>query len=131
MCEVVLFDFGIVDVIEVVFVVFGEGKVVMLLILFMELVEVNGEVDVKIVYIFGFDRFVIKVSLGFFDNLFFGLFSFNGLMILFFVKMGLVEVLFFDNGYLIDICMVVVGVVVVWYLVFLKVIIVGVIGMGV
>lgn len=106
-------DIEIIDCIENVFVKLVGGDVVMLFILLMVMLDVNVEVDVKIVYIFGFDGFVIKVSFGFFNNLVIGLLSLNGFMVLLLVKIGQVQVVFLDNGYFMDIWMVVVGVVVV------------------
>ena len=96
-------DERIVDIVEEAFRALARGDVVMPPVLSMDLPMVNGEVDVKTAYIPGFDGFAIKVSPGFFDNPALGLASLNGLMILFSAKIGLVEALFLDNGYLTDI----------------------------
>lgn len=104
--------------------------VVMLLILNFVLLVCYVEVDVKIVYLLCFDSFVIKVSFGFFDNLLFGLLSLNGLMFVLLVCIGLIEVVLFDNGYLMVVCIVVVGVVVVCWFVCVDVYCVVIVGVG-
>lgn len=124
-------DLAMVDVIERAFEFLASGAVVMPPILSMELAEVNGEVDVKTAYIPGFDGFAIKVSPGFFDNPKLGLPSLNGLMILFSAKTGLVEVVFFDNGYLTDIRTAAAGAVAARHLAPEHVTTAGVIGTGV
>jgi ectoine utilization protein EutC len=95
-------DIAVVDVIERAFAALAAGNVVMPPVLSMEIAEAHGEVDVKTAYIPDFDGFAIKVSPGFFDNPKIGLPSLNGLMILFSARTGLVDALFFDNGYLTD-----------------------------
>lgn len=128
---VVALDLTTVDVIESAFAALASGKVVMPPILSMELAEANGEVDVKTAYIPGFDGFAIKVSPGFFDNPKLGLPSLNGLMILFSAKTGLVEAVFFDNGYLTDIRTAAAGAVAARHLAPAEVTTAGVIGTGV
>lgn len=129
--EVMALDLTTVDVIERAFAALASGKVVMPPILSMELAEANGEVDVKTAYIPGFDCFAIKVSPGFFDNPKLGLPSLNGLMILFSAKTGLVEAVFFDNGYLTDIRTAAAGAVAARHLAPAEVTTAGVIGTGV
>jgi len=129
--EVMALDLTTVDVIERAFAALASGKVVMPPILSMELAEANGEVDVKTAYIPGFDCFAIKVSPGFFDNPKLGLPSLNGLMILFSAKTGLVEAVFFDNGYPTDIRTAAAGAVAARHLAPAEVTTAGVIGTGV
>lgn len=129
--QVVTLDISVVDIIEQAFAALGSGQVVMPPILSMELIEANGEVDVKTAYIPGFESFAIKVSPGFFDNPSLGLPSLNGLMILFSAKTGLVEALFLDNGYLTDLRTAAAGAVAARSLAPTQVPVAGVIGTGV
>mgnify|MGYP001552579074 CR=1 FL=1 len=124
-------DLQTVDVIERAFAALATGQVVMPPILSMDLLEANGEVDVKTAYIPGFDGFAIKVSPGFFDNPKIGLPSLNGLMILFSATTGLVEAVFLDNGYLTDIRTAAAGAVAARHLAPKQVHTAGVIGTGV
>lgn len=101
--RLVSLDLTTVNVIEAAFAALATGGVVMPPILSMDLPAAHGEVDVKTAYIPGFDGFAIKVSPGFFNNPALGLPSLNGLMILFSATTGLVQALYFDNGYLTDI----------------------------
>jgi ornithine cyclodeaminase len=77
--------------------------VVMPPILRLDIVEANGEVDVKTAYVPGLESFAIKISPGFFDNPGLGLPSVNGLMVLLSARTGLLEAALFDNGYLTDV----------------------------
>ena len=69
----------------------------------LDILDNNGEIDVKTAYIPGVDSLSIKISPGFFDNPSLGLPSTNGLMVLFSAKTGLLEALLLDNGYLTDV----------------------------
>ena len=69
----------------------------------LDILDNNGEIDVKTAYIPGLDSLAIKISPGFFDNPSLGLPSVNGLMVLFSTRTGLVEALLLDNGFLTDI----------------------------
>ena len=99
----VALDRDAVAAVEEGFAALATKPVVMPPILRLDIVESNGEVDVKTAYVPGIDSFAIKVSPGFFDNPKLGLPSLNGLMILFSAKTGLVEALLLDNGYLTDV----------------------------
>ena len=77
--------------------------VVMPPIMRLDIIENNGEIDVKTAYIPGVDSLAIKISPGFFDNPNLGLPSTNGLMVLFSTRTGMVEALLLDNGYLTDV----------------------------
>ena len=78
-------------------------SVVMPPIMRLDIIENNGEIDVKTAYIPGIDSLAIKISPGFFDNPGLGLPSTNGLMVLFSTRTGMVEALLLDNGYLTDV----------------------------
>ncbi len=92
-----------VDCIEQAFRALATRAVVMPPIMRLDIVEHNGEIDVKTAYIPGVDSLAIKISPGFFDNPKLGLPSVNGLMVLFSTRTGLVESLLLDNGYLTDV----------------------------
>jgi len=77
--------------------------VIMPPIMRLDIMDNNGEIDVKTAYIPGLDSLAIKISPGFFDNPKLGLPSVNGLMVLFSTKTGMVEALLLDNGFLTDI----------------------------
>ncbi|MCG4452736.1 cyclodeaminase [Pseudomonas sp. MMS21-TM103] len=96
-------DQAALEAVEAGFAALGRGEVEMPPILSMNIVESNGEVDVKTAHIRGWPCFAIKISPGFFDNPALGLPSLNGLMLLFSAKTGLVEAVLFDEGYLTDI----------------------------
>jgi len=92
-----------IDCVESAFHALATKSVVMPPIMRLDIVENNGEIDVKTAYIPGLDSLAIKISPGFFDNPKLGLPSVNGLMVLFSTKTGLVESLLLDNGFLTDI----------------------------
>lgn len=85
------------------FAALGRGGVVMPPILRLDIVEKNGEMDVKTAYVQGLDSFALKVSTGFFDNPKLGLPSLSGMMTLISAHTGRVEAVLLDNGYLTDI----------------------------
>ena len=96
-------DLAAVECVENAFHALATKSVVMPPIMRLDIVENNGEIDVKTAYIPGVDSLAIKISPGFFDNPELGLPSVNGLMVLFSTRTGMVEALLLDNGYLTDI----------------------------
>ena len=93
-------DSDAVDCVEQAFQALATRAVIMPPIMRLDIVENNGEIDVKTAYIPGLDSLAIKISPGFFDNPSLGLPSTNGLMVLFSTRTGMVEALLLDNGYL-------------------------------
>ncbi|HET8729212.1 MAG TPA: cyclodeaminase [Alphaproteobacteria bacterium] len=85
------------------FAALGRGGVAMPPILRLDVVEHNGEMDVKTAYVPGLDSFALKVSTGFFDNPKLGLPSLSGMMMLLSATTGRVEAVLLDNGYLTDV----------------------------
>lgn len=96
-------DLQSVECIERAFHSLASKAVVMPPIMRLDILDNNGEIDVKTAYIPGLDSLAIKISPGFFDNPAIGLPSVNGLMVLFSTRTGLVEALLLDNGFLTDI----------------------------
>ena len=96
-------DLAAVDCVEQAFHALATKSVIMPPIMRLDIMENNGEIDVKTAYIPGLDSLAIKISPGFFDNPRLGLPSVNGLMVLFSTRTGLVEALLLDNGFLTDI----------------------------
>ena len=96
-------DLDAIECVENAFPALATKSVVMPPIMRLDIIENNGEIDVKTAYIPGVDSLAIKISPGFFDNPSLGLPSTNGLMVLFSTRTGLVEALLLDNGYLTDI----------------------------
>ena len=96
-------DLAAVECVENAFDALATKAVVMPPIMRLDIIESNGEIDVKTAYIPGVDSLAIKISPGFFDNPSLGLPSINGLMVLFSTRTGLVEALLLDNGYLTDV----------------------------
>ncbi|MCD7059377.1 ectoine utilization protein EutC [Pelagibacterium xiamenense] len=101
--DLVPLDADAVACVEDAFATLAAGKVAMPDILRLDILEANGEVDVKTAYVPGLDSFAIKVSPGFFDNPKIGLPSVNGLMVVLSARTGLLEALLLDNGYLTDV----------------------------
>jgi ornithine cyclodeaminase len=95
-------DLAVVDCVENAFHALATKSVVMPPIMRLDILENNGEIDVKTAYIPGVDSLAIKISPGFFNNPSLGLPSVNGLMVLFSTRTGMVEALLLDNGYLTD-----------------------------
>ncbi|HKJ50411.1 MAG TPA: cyclodeaminase [Gammaproteobacteria bacterium] len=95
-------DLASVECVENAFHALATKSVVMPPIMRLDIIEHNGEIDVKTAYIPGVDSLAIKISPGFFDNPSLGLPSVNGLMVLFSTRTGMVEALLLDNGYLTD-----------------------------
>jgi ectoine utilization protein EutC len=96
-------DLDAIECVEGAFHALATKSVIMPPIMRLDIIENNGEIDVKTAYIPGVDSLAIKISPGFFDNPNLGLPSINGLMVLFSTRTGLVEALLLDNGYLTDI----------------------------
>jgi ornithine cyclodeaminase len=96
-------DLAAIECVEQAFHALATRAVVMPPIMRLDIIEHNGEIDVKTAYIPGVDSLAIKISPGFFSNPALGLPSINGLMVLFSTRTGLVEALLLDNGYLTDI----------------------------
>jgi ornithine cyclodeaminase len=96
-------DLDAIECIEGAFHALATKAVIMPPIMRLDIIENNGEIDVKTAYIPGADSLAIKISPGFFDNPNLGLPSVNGLMVLFSTRTGMVEALLLDNGYLTDI----------------------------
>ena len=96
-------DLAAIECVEQAFHALATKAVVMPPIMRLDIVEHNGEIDVKTAYIPGVDSLAIKISPGFFDNPKIGLPSVNGIMVVFSTRTGLVEALLLDNGYLTDI----------------------------
>jgi ornithine cyclodeaminase len=96
-------DLDAIECIEQAFHALATKSVVMPPIMRLDILEHNGEIDVKTAYIPGLDSLAIKISPGFFDNPSLGLPSINGLMVLFSTRTGLVEALLLDNGFLTDV----------------------------
>jgi ornithine cyclodeaminase len=92
-----------VECVEQAFHALATKAVVMPPIMRLDILDNNGEIDVKTAYIPGLDSLAIKISPGFFDNPSLGLPSANGLMVLFSTRTGMVEALLLDNGYLTEI----------------------------
>ncbi len=96
-------DLKSIDCIEQAFESLATSQVVMPPIMRLDILDHNGEIDVKTAYIPGLDSLAIKISPGFFDNPSLGLPSVNGLMVVFSTRTGIVEALLLDNGFLTDI----------------------------
>ncbi len=96
-------DLSAIECVENAFHALATKAVVMPPIMRLNIIENNGEIDVKTAYIPGVDSLAIKISPGFFDNPNLGLPSVNGLMVLFSTRTGMVEALLLDNGYLTDV----------------------------
>ncbi len=96
-------DLGVIECIENAFHALATKAVVMPPIMRLDIIDNNGEIDVKTAYIPGVDSLAIKISPGFFDNPKIGLPRVNGLMVLFSTRTGMVEALLLDNGFLTDV----------------------------
>lgn len=96
-------DLASIECVENAFHALATKAVIMPPIMRLDIIENNGEIDVKTAYIPGIDSLAIKISPGFFDNPRLGLPTGGGLMVLFSTRTGLVEALLLDNGYLTDV----------------------------
>ena len=88
-------DLAAVECVEKAFHALATKAVVMPPIMRLDIIENNGEIDVKTAYIPGVDSLAIKISPGFFDNPSLGLPSTNGLMVLFSTRKASANVLTF------------------------------------
>jgi ornithine cyclodeaminase len=93
-------DLAAIECVEQAFHALATRAVVMPPIMRLDIVENNGEIDVKTAYVPGFDNLAIKVSTGFFDNPKIGLPSSDALMVLFNTRTGIIEALLLENSYL-------------------------------
>ncbi len=93
-------DLSTIDCIEQAFHALATRAVVMPPIMRLDIVEHNGEIDVKTAYLPGFDSLAIKISTGFFDNPKIGMPSSDALMVLFNTHTGIIEALLLENSYL-------------------------------
>ncbi|MDH3761003.1 MAG: ectoine utilization protein EutC [Gammaproteobacteria bacterium] len=96
-------DLATIECVENAFHALATKAVVMPPIMRLDIIDNNGEIDVKTAYIPGVDSLAIKISPGFFDNPSLGLPTTGGLMVLFSTRTGMVEALLLDNGYLTDV----------------------------
>jgi ornithine cyclodeaminase len=96
-------DLAAIECVENAFEALATKAVVMPPIMRLDIIDNNGEIDVKTAYIPGVDSLAIKISPGFFDNPSLGLPTTGGLMVLFSTRTGMVEALLLDNGYLTDV----------------------------
>ena len=89
-----------IECVEQAFHALATMAVAMPPIMRLDIVENNGEIDVKTAYIPGFNNLAIKISTGFFDNPKIGLPSSDALMVLFNTRTGIIEALLLENSYL-------------------------------
>ncbi|SMQ64273.1 ornithine cyclodeaminase [Bacillus sp. OV166] len=92
-----------VKLVQDAFTKLSNNEAVMPPIMRVDIVDQNGEVDVKTAYIKGKEMFAIKISSGFFNNYQLGLPTGNGMMILINTQTGVPEAILLDNGYLTDV----------------------------
>jgi ornithine cyclodeaminase len=93
-------DLDAIECVEQAFHALATRVVVMPPIMRLDIVEHNGEIDVKSAYIPGFDNLAIKMSTGFFDNPAMGLPSSDALMVLFNTRTGIIEAVLLENSFL-------------------------------
>ena len=93
-------DLDAIERVEQGFQALATQAVVMPPIMRLDIVEHNGEIDVKSAYIPGFENLAIKMSTGFFDNPSIGLPSSDALMVLFNTRTGIIEAVLLENSYL-------------------------------
>jgi ornithine cyclodeaminase len=98
-CQVQL-NADAIECVEQAFHALATRAVVMPPIMRLDIVEHNGEIDVKTAYIPGVNNLAIKISTGFFDNPKIGLPSSDALMVLFNTRTGIIEALLLENSYL-------------------------------
>jgi ectoine utilization protein EutC len=80
----------------------AQGKATVPPIMRVDIVENQGEVDVKTAYLRGLDHFAIKIASGFHDNRARGLPTGSGMMVVLSTQTGFPEAILLDNGYLTD-----------------------------
>lgn len=85
------------------FTALHRGGVQMPPVVHLDVPDHQGDMDVKMAYVPGFDSYALKASTGFFGNPAKGLPSQSGLMVLFASETGRVRAVLLDNGYLTDV----------------------------
>lgn len=85
------------------FTALNAGGVQMPPVVHLDVPDHEGDMDVKMAYVPGFDSYALKASTGFFNNPAKGLPSQSGLMVLFTAETGRVQAVLLDNGYLTDV----------------------------
>ncbi len=93
-------DLSTIECVEQAFHALATKVVVMPPIMRLDIVEHNGEIDVKSAYIPGFESLAIKISTGFFDNPGIGLPSSDALMVLFDTRTGIIQAVLLENSFL-------------------------------
>ncbi len=123
-------DREVIRAIEEAFSAFARGEATVPPILALPIPEHLGEVDVKAAHIRGWERFVVKIASGFFENYRLGLPTGSGLMVVFSAHTGMPEAVLLDNAYLTDVRTGAAGAVAADHLARRQVETVGVIGSG-
>ncbi len=90
------------DAVAGVYPLISDGSAVMPPIMRVDVVDNNGEIDIKSAYLPGYPGIAVKVSAGFFDNPSRGLPSLGGFMMVLDSETGVPTAGLFDNGYLTD-----------------------------
>ncbi|CAN5780530.1 ectoine utilization protein EutC [soil metagenome] len=90
------------EAVEGVYPLISDGSAVMPPIMRVDVVDNNGEIDIKSAYLPGYPGIAVKVSAGFFDNPSRGLPSLGGFMMVLDSQTGVPTAGLFDNGYLTD-----------------------------
>ena len=98
--QAVQLDQETISAVAEAFVRLAEGKVTLPPILRLDILDNNGEVDVKTAYIHGLESFAVKIASGFFNNSRLRLPTGSGMMVLISAKTGFPEAMLLDNGYL-------------------------------
>jgi len=120
-----------IPLIEEGFAAYSRGEVVVPPVGELVFNDPPGDVHIKYGYIKGDDFYVIKIASGFTNNPKLGLPSGDGLMLVFSQKIGVLEAILLDEGYLTNLRTAVAGAVVAKYLAPSRVTAVGVVGAGV
>ena len=120
-----------IPLIEEGFAAYSRGEVVVPPVGELVFNDPPGDVHIKYGYIKGDDFYVIKIASGFTNNPKLGLPSGDGLMLVFSQKIGVLEAILLDEGYLTNLRTAVAGAVVAKYLAPRQVSAVGIFGAGV
>ncbi|MBL8687387.1 MAG: ornithine cyclodeaminase family protein [Alphaproteobacteria bacterium] len=128
--KTILRSLDVIPAIEVGFVAYSNGKVVLPSIGEMRFQDPPGDVHIKYGYIIDDDHYIVKIASGFYNNPLFNIPSSNGLMLLFSQKTGEPLAILLDEGYLTDIRTAAAGVIVAKYLAPSYVKHIGIIGTG-
>lgn len=89
-----------IEAVEKSFAAFNSGQAILPGIINLELPKSQGEVHVKGAYLEGEDYYIIKIASGFYLNPTLGLPVGDGLILAFSSKIGALEAILFDRGYL-------------------------------